>query len=131
MTATPPTSRILVVDDEPLIGVIVQRALRTLQVSCTTDANEALAGIRGGDRYDLILCDLMMPRMSGMAFHAALITECPEQADVIMFLTGGASTPEIAAFLASVPNPQMVKPFDVERLRTQVQTFLQSRVTRQ
>ena len=68
MAGSPAPARILVIDDEPLIGVIVQRALRTLDVSACTDAHEALAAIRGGRRYDVILCDLMMPAMTGMAF---------------------------------------------------------------
>ena len=131
MAGSPAPARILIIDDEPLIGVIVQRALRTLDVSACTDAHEALAAIRGGRRYDVILCDLMMPAMTGMAFYATLQAECPEQAAAVMFLTGGASSPETAAFLGSVRNPQMVKPFDVERLRQQVQTFLTTRVTPQ
>src|SRR5207247_1132132 len=59
--------RVLVVDDEPLIGQVLLRILRSdYDVSVPKSSTEALARILGGERYDVILCDLLMPRLTGM-----------------------------------------------------------------
>jgi CheY-like chemotaxis protein len=80
-------------------------------------ADEALQRIGAGDRYDVILCDLMMPQMTGMDLHAELCRSEPEQAGRMIFLTGGAFTPESRAFLDKNANQRIEKPFDVRHLR--------------
>ena len=75
--------------------------------------------VTAGERYELILCDLMMPGMSGMEFHAAVLRLDPAQAARIVFLSGGACTEAAARFLEEVPNDRLAKPFDsgaLERL---------------
>ena len=81
-----------------------------------TCAGEALARIGKGERFDLILCDLMMPKMSGMEFHARLCEQAADQAEKMVFLTGGAFTPAARVFLENVPNERLEKPFDVDTL---------------
>ena len=66
------------------------QALAPHEVVDLTSAEQALERIRKGERFDLIFCDLMMPRVTGMDFHAALAVEAPEQARRTVFLTGGA-----------------------------------------
>src|SRR5206468_11010016 len=74
-------ARILVVDDEPMVCAIVRRALsREHEVSAVTSAQEALERILLGEGFDLILCDLLMPGMTGMDLHAELSARAPEQA---------------------------------------------------
>src|SRR5262249_31119297 len=63
--------RVLVVDDEPLIGSGLRMALAEHDVVTTTNPAEALAWIHDGRRFDVILCDLMMPVMSGMDLYEA------------------------------------------------------------
>ena len=121
------TARILVVDDEEMIGMILRRALRPHDITVMSRAAEALARISGGARFDAILCDLMMPAMTGMEFHAALSERFPDQARAVMFLTGGAFSSETAAFLASVPNEQLEKPFDITRLKEKLNRHLRAR----
>jgi PAS domain S-box-containing protein len=120
-------ARILVLDDEDMIGMILRRALKGHDVTVMSSARDALAGIVGGERYDAILCDLMMPEMTGIEFHAALTAQFPDQARALMFRTGGAFNPETAAFLSSVPNKQLEKPFDVARLRETINNHLRAR----
>ena len=60
----------------------------------------------------------MMPVMSGIEFYEALQEEAPQQAAFIVFLTGGAFSKTTAAFLDSVLNPHLEKPFDVSALKT-------------
>ena len=85
-----------------------------------SSATAALERIRAGERYDLIICDLMMPHMTGMDFHAALSGEAPDQARRMVFLTGGAFTARAHEFLDSVAAPRMDKPFEIKAMRALV-----------
>jgi CheY-like chemotaxis protein len=118
---------ILVVDDEEIIGMILRRALKSHDVTVTTSATDALARIEAGQVFDLILCDLMMPVMTGMEFHAILSERYPGQAAAVMFLTGGAFSKETAAFLHSVGNRHLEKPFDLQKLKHEIATQLAER----
>ncbi len=110
--------RILVVDDEPLLCRLMERALADEhEVETFTRARDALARIAAGERFDLVLCDLMMPEMTGMEFHQALLESAPDQAERTIFLTGGAFSPGAGEFLARVPNQRLEKPFDLRSLR--------------
>jgi PAS domain S-box-containing protein len=110
--------RVLVVDDERMVAELVQRVLAgDHHVEVSTSAQQALARIAGGERFDLILCDLMMPVMTGMELYAELARTHPADAERIIFLTGGAFTPQARAFLDEVPNMRLEKPFDVPTLR--------------
>jgi len=105
--------RILVVDDEPLVAKVVSRSLAAdHEVIGLERSAEALQLVREGARFDVILCDLMMPEMSGIDFYQALCEHAPEQAAVVVFLTGGAFTPRARRFLEEVPNRWLEKPFD-------------------
>lgn len=120
-------SRILVVDDEDMIRMILRRALKGHHVTVMSNAKDALAALGDGQRWDAILCDLMMPGMTGMEFHAALAQHYPDQARAMMFLTGGAFSAEAINFLASVPNEQLEKPFDIARLNEKINAHLRAR----
>ncbi len=97
--------RILAVDDEPMLCTVIQRVLGIdHDVTTVGSAKEALRMLGDGERYDLILCDLMMPEMTGIAFHARLQQSAPDQAAKIMFMTGGAFTESTQAFLAEASN---------------------------
>ncbi|MSP59876.1 MAG: PAS domain S-box protein [Myxococcales bacterium] len=110
--------RLMVVDDEPMIGTSVKRTLGgEHEVIAFTSAREALDHLVGGARFDLILCDLMMPVMTGMDLHAELGRVAPEQVDRMIFVTGGAFTPRAREFLDRVPNQRIEKPFDLNQLR--------------
>ena len=114
----PRRGRILVVDDEAPVAALIRRALaREHEVQVLTSATEAFRRLDGGERYDLILCDLMMPVMTGMELHAELTRAVPDQAACIIFLTGGAFTPGARTFLDQVPNPRLEKPFQIQALR--------------
>jgi CheY-like chemotaxis protein len=113
--------RVLVIDDEPAILGILARALRS-QHDCVgvSTASEGLARLRGGELFDVILCDLMMPVMSGMDFHVELTRVAPEQAGKVVFLTGGAFTTKMQAFLEGVANDRIEKPFDALTIKAAV-----------
>ena len=120
-----PRRRLLIVDDD----VRVAHALRLLldlehDVQVHTHPKEALDLMVGGTRFDLIFCDLMMPEMSGMDLHAALAAQVPEQAERMVFVTGGAFTAAARDFLDRVPNPRLEKPFDIAQLGALLQDRL-------
>ncbi|ATB46746.1 PAS domain S-box protein [Corallococcus macrosporus] len=117
--------RLLVVDDEPLVCTALGRTLRPHHdVTLSTRAQEALERIDAGERFDVVFCDLMMPGMSGMDFYSALQARHPEQARRVIFLTGGAVTPQARAFLESVPGPHLEKPFAGRELLSLIQERL-------
>jgi PAS domain S-box-containing protein len=105
--------RVLVIDDEPMVGHLVQKVLTGHDVVAETSARAALTRLAGDNRFDLILCDLMMPEVSGMDFYDQL---APELRQRIVFLSGGAFTARAQTFLDSVPNRRLAKPFDVDAL---------------
>jgi CheY-like chemotaxis protein len=109
---------ILVVDDEPMITKSLQRILSAEhEVVATGNAKEALDRIGSGERFDVILCDLMMPEMTGMDLHANIFSVAQGQAGRMIFLTGGAFTTRAQAFLAEADRPCIEKPFNIARLR--------------
>jgi PAS domain S-box-containing protein len=119
--------RILLVDDEAFLLRITMRVLgKDHEVVSTLSATEALSLISAGERFDLILCDLMMPQMTGMDLHRELSRLVPEQARRMIFLTGGAFTPAAQAFLAEAAVEYIEKPFDSTNLRAIVQRHLRA-----
>ena len=109
--------RILVIDDELSVTSVVARLLEPIhRVEIASGGREALSRIAGGERYDILLCDLMMPIMTGMDLHAELARLAPDQAARMIFMTGGAFTPKARDFLDERTNPRLEKPFDAATL---------------
>jgi CheY-like chemotaxis protein len=120
----PGAARVLRVDDEPLVGRAVARILSPPhRVTVVTSGEEALERL-SRERYDVVLCDLMMPGLTGMDLHQRLEERWPELAARVIFLTGGAFTEGAQAFLARVPNPRLEKPFEPGGLRQVVAAAL-------
>ncbi len=116
--ASSPRARILVVDDEPNVTVSLQRALRSEhEVAMANDAREALELLARDRGFDVILCDVMMPGMTGMDLYAELEKRAPELAGRVVFMTGGAFTPRAVSFLQEISNPKIGKPLKLEELR--------------
>lgn len=115
-------ARVLVIDDEPFLGDAVRRALgKQHLVVAVTDAADALARLQRGERYDVVLCDLMMPGMDGIEFHRRLSAELPEEAARVAFITGGAVTARVDEFFRRVSNLLLEKPLDLDGLRALIE----------
>ncbi|HXX31418.1 MAG TPA: PAS domain S-box protein [Myxococcaceae bacterium] len=118
--------RVLVVDDEPFICSAIQRLLRReCLVSTATSGREALGLVAAGQRFDVILSDLMMPEMSGEDLLRALREEAPDQAARVVIMTGGAFTPRSEEFLRSLTLPHLTKPLTLDNLRAAIDGALQ------
>lgn len=119
----PPTSDVgrrrccvLVVDDEALIRAALRRAIgRHHDVVDTADGREALAWIAGGAEFDAILCDYLMPVMTGAAFYDALVLLRPDLGARVGFLTA-ARDHHVEAFFARAQRPHLDKPFQPTEL---------------
>ena len=119
----PPATRaerrgsVLVLDDDAAIGATLKLILSEWhQVTALTSPREALRVLQSGQHYDVVLCDVMMPEMTAMDFHAELGAHLPETANNIVFLTGGAFTVTAREFLDRIPNARFEKPFDMRSL---------------
>jgi PAS domain S-box-containing protein len=117
--------RILVVDDDRLVVNGIKRILGKLhEVVAIVAAKDALALLADGSTFDLILCDLMMPDMTGMDLYRELVRVAPDHADRMIFMTGGAFTAEARQFLTETPKEHLEKPFGPGNLRAIVQRYL-------
>ena len=118
-------ARVLVVDDEPLVGLVIQRAFEDeYDVVLVSSAQSALDLLDRGERFDVLLSDLMMPDMSGMTLHRALVERYPALARRTVFLTGGAYTPESRDFLDATSVEFLEKPFELDTLRALLRRLL-------
>ncbi len=114
-------TRVLVVDDEPMIGASLKRILSALHdVTVLTSGRDALAAIRDGEAFDVVICDVMMPALSGLEVYEAVRETHPAAAERFVFITGGVLHEEGRRFLESVPNPVVFKPFDIATVRALV-----------
>jgi signal transduction histidine kinase len=119
--------RLLIVDDEQGIGTILKRVLAQddYVVSVVQSGHAALAAL-GEQRFDLILCDLMMPEMSGEEVYLEVMRTRPEFARRFVFMTGGAFTPRGRQFLAELDTPVLDKPFQLATVRRLVKECLRA-----
>jgi CheY-like chemotaxis protein len=119
--ATPATAsrkaHVLVIDDEEGIGKSLRRLLgQSHDVTVERDPRGAIARL-GAEKFDVILCDITMPEMSGVDVYEAIKSTDPSAARRMVFMTGGTFSEETQGFLDSVDNIAIAKPFDASDLR--------------
>lgn len=95
-----------------MLAKAIRRMLAGFDVTVVEGAREAMATLQEGQRFDVILSDLMMPFMNGMELYKAIVALAPEQASRMVFMTGGAFTPETRTFFDEVGCTTLEKPFD-------------------
>ena len=125
VAAAPPPSegrRVLVVDDDLLVARSIVRSLgATCSVTVAGSGPEALATLAASPPFDVVLCDLMMPGMTGMELYAEVERRHPALRRRFVFLTGGAFTEGARAFLEQAARAALEKPFDPALLRQAVE----------
>ncbi|HEX6240500.1 MAG TPA: response regulator, partial [Polyangiales bacterium] len=113
--------RVLVVDDDRLVSEAVELMLaEDYQVKLADGADEALRLLRAGERFDAMVCDLMMPGMSGIELYHEIENEFPALAERVLFATGGAFTRPAQSFVERMGSRVITKPFSSEELRVKV-----------
>jgi CheY-like chemotaxis protein len=110
---------ILLVDDEPALVAVLQRGLSRLghTVTAARDGVEALTLAQSGG-FDVVLSDLMMPRMGGAELAAALADQHPRLRERMLIMTGGAVSDEHSAFLERADVIVVEKPVRLAQLAT-------------
>jgi len=119
--------RILVVEDEPTVAQLIVDVLQEEghQVEAVLDSQEGLTRLARHE-YDVIICDLRMPRLDGVAFYDALVRSGSEAQNRIIFITGDMLAPRTLEFLEPNRLPYLAKPFLVEELKLSVNQVLRS-----
>jgi signal transduction histidine kinase len=116
-----PRGQLLIIDDDAKVLAMLDRVLsRRHDVTLARDGAEALALLVAGKRFDLILCDLMMPRMNGMELYERVVALVPDQASDFVFLCGGAVTQRAADFLEAHADQRFDKPFQLQELEAMI-----------
>jgi signal transduction histidine kinase/CheY-like chemotaxis protein len=120
------TGRILVVEDEPVVAQLIVDVLREEghRIEAVLDSQEGLTRISRSE-YDLVVCDLRMPRLDGPAFYDALVSAGSSAHERILFITGDTLAPRTLDFLEPHGLPYLAKPFLVEELKLAVNRMLE------
>jgi PAS domain S-box-containing protein len=124
-TSSQRRGNVLIVDDEVVFASSLRRWLaRDHTVTVVNGGQAALDKIDAGERYDVILCDLMMPDVGGVEVHQHLSERVPDQARRIIFMTGGAFSLASQQFLDRVSNVRFEKPCDLQELRAAIRQLV-------
>jgi nitrogen fixation negative regulator NifL len=127
--ALPPGRHILIVDDEPDVAGVLADLLKAdgEDIEAVPDGRAALEKIQAGE-YDLILCDVRMPRLDGPGLYRALDQSNPKLLQRFVFLTGDTLNPESWEFVQRTGAPCINKPFDFDEVKRVVaRALLQDR----
>lgn len=114
--------RVLVVDDEPTLAYTIAKLLRPRRVDVALGGREALERLLGDAAYDVVLCDLQMPDLSGMDVFEQVRRARPGFERRIVFMTGGALNARAAELVATSECPVLDKPFDATALASAIAT---------
>ncbi|HET6280103.1 MAG TPA: response regulator [Polyangia bacterium] len=119
--------RLLAVDDEALLLKAYRRMLAdSHDVVTALGGTEALRTLERDAQFDVILCDLQMPEMSGMDLNAAVRSQYPNLADRFIFVTGGAFSSDAKRFLEEPGASIIHKPFRIDELLALIDIKAQS-----
>ncbi|MFK7987920.1 MAG: response regulator [Sandaracinaceae bacterium] len=116
--------RVLVIDDEPLIGMTLRILLEDHDVTVETSGRAARDRLSEEESFDVILCDLMLDDVSGMQLAAWVQEHRPSLETRLVFMTGGAFTDDARAFMRDVPRErQLEKPFSADEIEELLARF--------
>jgi signal transduction histidine kinase/CheY-like chemotaxis protein len=109
--------RLLVVDDDVLVARTLARQLSGHHVEVVLSGQAALERLTSsGHGFDLVLCDLMMPDMTGMDVYEAVEERLPALAERFVFVSGGGVTERSRRFLEEHADRVLPKPIDSHQL---------------
>lgn len=125
-TARPPSAiaarRVLVIDDDPLVLRAVKRQLRDHEVVCALGGKAGLERLTEDDGWDAVLCDIMMPDLSGPDLYREVSDRNEALAARMTFITGGAVTDESHIFVEEEAHRVLRKPLDPKALEAVLQS---------
>jgi two-component system NtrC family sensor kinase len=103
--------RILILDDDRRVAAALALELTAHDVVIADSGWAALEILRCDRDFDVILCDVMMPELSGMDVYESLRLLDPALLDRVVLMTGGAFTTQASQFVSRVDTPMIEKPF--------------------
>jgi DNA-binding NtrC family response regulator len=109
-------ARVLVIDDDVNVTRALQRMLKKHDTVVARSGVEALALLRRDDAFDLVLCDVMMPELTGVDVYRTLAEENPALASRVVLMSAGAFAKGVSEFMATFPGGVLEKPFAAEAL---------------
>jgi len=113
--------RILVVDDEEGILAAIAHMLGTdHEVLTASSGAQGKEVLESDQAFDLLILDLMMPKMSGMDLHRWLTETHPQLASRVIFVTGGVFTPGAREYLNKVSTLTFEKPLNTNNFKKTV-----------
>ncbi len=111
-------ARILIVDDETALAMALKKVLeREHHVTAVTTGRAALDLLLGSGCFDVVICDVLMPGISGIDLYRELASQRPAIAGRIIFMSGASSMPRVAEFFGTISNERIDKPVDLAHLR--------------
>jgi CheY-like chemotaxis protein len=119
--------RVLVIDDEQLLGQTIQLGLEdSLDVELETSGTRGLERLLSDDKFELVLCDLSLPDLSGIEIYNRVQAERPELTRSFVVMTGGAVSNESRDFLDTYEGPLLNKPFTLSQVESLVSDILEA-----
>jgi signal transduction histidine kinase len=112
--------RILIVDDDNMTRDVMAQMLGEHETVEAESGASAKHILEEDAAFDVILCDMMMPDLSGADIHQWLLEKNPDLAGHMLFITGGAFTPRAKDYLDKVDNIKLEKPIETSKLRKTV-----------
>ena len=124
-----PTRKVLLLEDRDDFREVLHEHLvfRSFQITSVPSGVEGLREIRNG-AFDLIICDMMMPRMGGEMFYWAVTRMRPATAQRFIFFTGHKNNPAIEFFFKRVNATVLIKPFKLNVLDSKIDEVLRKLV---
>jgi DNA-binding NtrC family response regulator len=109
--------KILILDDDQWFSNLLVELLQTQHFHTKTVENgvEGIKEIMNSD-FDVILCDIMMPNLSGDMFYVAVQRTKPHLCKRFIFMSGHKGNPKIEAFIKSINGTVLWKPFELYQL---------------
>jgi PAS domain S-box-containing protein len=120
-----PTASILIIDDEPevaqmLADILAAEGHRVV----TAESGEKALDLIDGERFDVILSDVRMPKLDGPSLYATLERRDPSLLGRTAFVSGDTLSPSARIFLQRVQRPFIEKPFTLDEVRDLVGQIL-------
>ena len=108
---------VLLVDDDEELAITLKQLLESHNFIVTTASNgaDALREVMAFD-FDVIICDMLMPKMAGDMFYLAVQRTKPQMSNRFLFVTGHADNPKVDGFLKSIDANVIFKPVPTDEL---------------
>jgi CheY-like chemotaxis protein len=118
---------VLVVDDDPRLARSYRRILqRVHEVQVAGSGTEAMSLLERDSAFDVIICDIYMPEVSGRDLFCWLSERLPRLTPRVVFISGGVSSDSISKFLDGLDNRRLQKPVMPDELREVVARMVEA-----